>query len=67
VLKFLDDVLACRDCINDLPLLRFGGGSLTGNNSAAHDAVIKENIINTTVPVKNDFLNIISPPFLNDV
>jgi hypothetical protein len=64
VLKSLDDFLACRDCINDFPLYRFGGGSLIGNNSAAHDTVIKEAIINATVPVKNDFLNIISPPYL---
>jgi len=68
VLKSLDDFLACRDCINDFPLFIFGGGSLIGNNSAAHDTVIKEAIINTTVPVKNDFLNIISPPdLLNNI
>jgi hypothetical protein len=68
VLKSLDDFLACRDCINDFPLFKFGGGSLIGNNSAAHDDVIRETIINATVPVKNDFLNMTSPPdFLKNV
>ena len=31
VLKSLDDFLACRDCIKDFPLFRFGGGSLIGS------------------------------------
>jgi hypothetical protein len=67
VLKSLDDFLACRDCIKDFPLFRFGGGSLIGNNSTAHDTVIKETITNTTALVKNDFLNMISSPLLNNV
>jgi hypothetical protein len=68
VLKSLDDFLACRDCINDFPPLRFGGGSLMDDNSAAQDVVMKETIMNTTVPVKNDFLNMISPPdLLNNI